>query len=191
MGYRAARAAWVRLDLLVEALCTRGRWQRRTRRRRGHGASARSSPTWRWLRAAAQKRAASTRPRRAARWPRALQGELEGGVSRARAAVRTGRARLETRGAAGAAPAAQPSRGQRHARAIPRGIIITSLIPERSRWPSVAATIYSKRFSVRLRGKSRRAVGGWALACGAGVHTCSYGGERRRRWAPRHWQSNV
>ena len=113
MGYRAARAAWVRLDLLVEALCTRGRWQRRTRRRRGHGASARSSPTWRWLRAAAQKRAASTRPRRAARWPRALQGELEGGVSRARAAVRTGRARLETRGAAGAAPAAQPSRASR------------------------------------------------------------------------------
>ena len=85
----------------------------------------------------------------------------------------------------------QRSQAERHARAIPRGIIITSLIPERSRWPSVAATIYSKRFSVRLRGKSRRAVGGWALACGAGVHTCSYGGERRRRWAPRHWQSNV
>ena len=85
----------------------------------------------------------------------------------------------------------QRSQAERHARAIPRGIIITSLIPERSRWPSVAATIYSKRLSVRLRGKSRRAVGGWALACGAGVHTCSYGGELRRRWAPRHWQSNA
>ena len=191
MGDRAARAVWVRLDLLVEALCTRGRWQRRTRRRRGHEASARSSPTWRWLRAAAQKRAASTRPRRAARWPRALQGELEGGVSRARAAVRTGRARLETRGAAGAAPAAQPSRASRqghpardHHHELDPG---AQQMAQRGRHHQ----IYSKRFSVRLRGKSRRAVGGWALACGAGVHTCSYGGELRRRWAPRHWQSNA
>ena len=39
--------------------------------------------------------------------------------------------------------------------------------------------------------QSRRAVGGWALACGAGVHNmCCYGGERRRRWAPRRWRPN-
>ena len=67
-----ARAARVRLGLLVEVLRTRGRWQCRTRRQQGHGASARRSPMRRCPRAAAQTRAAAARPRRAARRARAL-----------------------------------------------------------------------------------------------------------------------
>ena len=51
------------MGLLVEALRTRGRWQRRTCRRGGDGASVRSSPTRRGPRAAARKRvAAAKRP---------------------------------------------------------------------------------------------------------------------------------
>ena len=105
-GDRAARAAWVRVGLLVEVLRPRSRRQRRARGRRGHGASARRSPTRRWPRAAARKRAAAARPRREARRARALRGEREGGASRARAAAHTGRVCLATPPPARAAAAA-------------------------------------------------------------------------------------